>query len=62
MSSRAARHSSRLSAKLVGLPEVHALIGDASKAHRMLGWKAQTHAEDLARIMVDADLALLAQG
>ena len=25
--------------------EVHALIGDASKAHRMLGWKAQTHAD-----------------
>jgi GDPmannose 4,6-dehydratase len=40
--------------------EVHALVGDASKAHRMLGWKAQTHADDLARIMVDADLALLA--
>ena len=39
--------------------EVHALIGDASKAQRELGWKAQTHAEDLARIMVDADLALL---
>jgi GDPmannose 4,6-dehydratase len=39
--------------------EVHALIGDASKAHEVLGWKAQTHAEDLARIMVDADVALL---
>ncbi|WP_148573011.1 GDP-mannose 4,6-dehydratase [Nocardioides caldifontis] len=39
--------------------EVHALIGDASKAHRVLGWKAQTHAGDLARIMVDADVALL---
>ena len=36
--------------------EVHSLIGDASKAHRLLGWKAQTHARDLARIMVDADL------
>jgi GDPmannose 4,6-dehydratase len=41
--------------------EVHALIGDSSKAHRVLGWKAQTHADDLARIMVDADVALLAQ-
>jgi GDPmannose 4,6-dehydratase len=39
--------------------EVHSLIGDASKAHRLLGWKAQTHAADLARIMVDADVALL---
>jgi GDPmannose 4,6-dehydratase len=41
--------------------EVHALIGDSSKAHTILGWKAQTHAEDLARIMVDADIALLDQ-
>jgi len=39
--------------------EVHALIGDASKAHRVLGWKAQTHAQDLARIMVEADVAAL---
>lgn len=39
--------------------EVDALIGDPSKAERELGWKAQTHALDLAKIMVDADLALL---
>jgi GDPmannose 4,6-dehydratase len=39
--------------------EVHALIGDASKAHRLLGWKAQTHAADLARLMVDADVEAL---
>ncbi len=36
--------------------EVDALIGDASKAHKGLGWKAQTHALELARIMVDADI------
>jgi GDPmannose 4,6-dehydratase len=42
--------------------EVHSLIGDASKASQMLGWKAQTHAADLARIMVDADLEVLTQG
>ncbi len=36
--------------------EVDALIGDASKAHRDLGWKAHTTALDLARLMVDADL------
>ncbi len=36
--------------------EAHALIGDPSKALRLLDWKAQTHARDLARIMVDADL------
>ena len=39
--------------------EVHSLIGDSSKAHRLLGWKAQTHATDLARIMVDADVEML---
>jgi GDPmannose 4,6-dehydratase len=36
--------------------EVDALIGDASKARRELGWVAKTHASELARIMVDADL------
>jgi GDPmannose 4,6-dehydratase len=41
--------------------EVHALVGDASKAHRLLGWKAQTHADDVARLMVDADRALLSR-
>ena len=35
--------------------EVDALIGDASKAHRELGWKAHVTALDLARLMVDAD-------
>jgi GDPmannose 4,6-dehydratase len=35
--------------------EVDALIGDASRAERLLGWKAQTTALDLARLMVDAD-------
>lgn len=39
--------------------EVDALIGDAGKAHRALGWKAQTHTPELARIMVDADIAAL---
>jgi GDPmannose 4,6-dehydratase len=36
--------------------EVDALIGDASKAHRELGWKATTMPEHLAHIMVDAEL------
>ena len=35
--------------------EVPALIGNAEKAHDVLGWKAQTRALDLARLMVDAD-------
>jgi len=36
--------------------EVDYLVGDASKAQRVLGWKPTTTFEDLARLMVDADL------
>ena len=36
--------------------EVDALIGDASKAEKELGWKAKTYWKDLAELMVDADL------
>ena len=36
--------------------EVDALIGDPSKAKKELGWVAQTKWEDLAKLMVDADL------
>lgn len=37
--------------------EVDALIGDASKAERILGWKAETYWKELAEIMVTSDLA-----
>lgn len=36
--------------------EVNALVGDASKAERELGWKASTTWVDLAKLMVDHDL------
>jgi GDPmannose 4,6-dehydratase len=36
--------------------EVDALIGDSSKAREVLGWEAQTKADRLAEVMVDADL------
>lgn len=39
--------------------EVDALVGDARKAERVLEWKAQVDARELARIMVDADVAAL---
>jgi len=39
--------------------EVDALVGDAGKAARELGWKASVHAEELARLMVDADIEAL---
>jgi GDPmannose 4,6-dehydratase len=39
--------------------EVEALVGDASKARRVLGWEPRTSFEELIALMVDADLALL---
>jgi GDPmannose 4,6-dehydratase len=39
--------------------EIEHLIGDASKAHRLLGWQPQTTFEQLIRMMVDADYKLL---
>jgi GDPmannose 4,6-dehydratase len=39
--------------------EVEHLVGDASKAHRELGWEPEVSFEQLIRMMVDADLALL---
>ncbi len=39
--------------------EVDALLGDAAKAGRELGWKAGTSMGEVARIMVDADVAAL---
>ncbi len=35
--------------------EVDSLVGDASKAEALLGWKPQVYMHDLARLMVDAD-------
>jgi GDPmannose 4,6-dehydratase len=39
--------------------EVDILHGDASKAHKKLGWKPKTDFEQLVKIMVDADVRLL---
>jgi GDPmannose 4,6-dehydratase len=39
--------------------EVDALIGDASKARRLLGWRAETMGQDLVHVMVDADVQSL---
>ena len=41
--------------------EVDALIGDPSKARELLDWKAQTDVGALAKLMVDADIAALAE-
>jgi len=34
-------------------------VGDATKAKTVLGWEAHTRTPELARLMVDADLAAL---
>jgi GDPmannose 4,6-dehydratase len=49
----------RFEEKYLRATEVDALIGDASKAERHLGWKAEIHWKELARIMVLADIDLL---
>ena len=36
--------------------EVDALVGDPTKAEKVLGWKAKTHWKELAKLMVDADI------
>ena len=42
--------------------EVDLLIGDAAKATAAFGWRPETSFEELVRLMVDADLALLQGG
>jgi len=39
--------------------EVELLIGDPSKARRLLGWEPKTTFSELVKIMVDADVAEL---
>ncbi len=39
--------------------EVDILVGDASKAKRVLGWEPRTKFTELARLMVDADMKML---
>jgi GDPmannose 4,6-dehydratase len=42
--------------------DVEHLVGDASKARDKLGWEPRTSFEELVRLMVDADVELLARG
>ena len=39
--------------------EVDILLGDASKAHRKLGWRPKTGFDELVKLMVEADIRLL---
>ncbi len=42
--------------------EVDELIGDASKARDVLGWKPTVGFDELVTMMVDADIAALKAG
>ena len=42
--------------------DIHAMVGDAGKAKRALGWSAGTSLEALIAMMVDADLARVDKG
>ena len=46
-------------ARYIRPTEVDALIGDPSKAQKVLGWKAKTHWKELAKLMVNADLEFI---
>jgi GDPmannose 4,6-dehydratase len=49
----------RLDDRYLRPTEVDSLVGDASKAHQDFGWKASVHPPELARIMVDHDIAAI---
>ena len=49
----------KFDAKFLRPTEVDELIGDASKAKERLGWEATVLPPELAKIMVDADIARL---
>jgi GDPmannose 4,6-dehydratase len=51
----------RLDPKFLRPAEVDQLIGDASKAHKTLGWKPDVAFQRLVQMMVDADLARLSR-
>ena len=49
----------KISKKLFRPAEVDFLIGDASKAKRVLGWKPTVSFKELVKMMVESDIALL---
>jgi GDPmannose 4,6-dehydratase len=52
----------RIDPRFLRPAEVEHLVGDASKAREKLGWEPRTSFEEMVRLMVDADLELLARG
>jgi GDPmannose 4,6-dehydratase len=56
------REHVRIDQTLLRPAEVDHLIGDASKARRVLGWEPTVEFESLVRMMVDADIGRLRAG
>jgi len=52
-------HRVELDPAMIRPAEVDQLVGDGSKAKRILGWEPQTSFETMIRLMVDADRKLL---
>jgi GDPmannose 4,6-dehydratase len=52
----------RIDPRFLRPAEVEHLIGDHSKAKEKLGWEPRTSFDELVRLMVDADIELLAKG
>ena len=52
----------RVNPKFFRPAEVDLLVGDASKAKRVLGWEPKISYEELVRRMVEGDMKLLAEG
>jgi GDPmannose 4,6-dehydratase len=47
----------RVDPQLFRPAEVDALVGDATRAHRELGWQPRIHFDELVREMMQADLS-----
>lgn len=56
------REMVRVNPKFFRPAEVDLLVGDASKAKRVLGWEPRVSYEELVRRMVESDMKLLAEG
>jgi GDPmannose 4,6-dehydratase len=48
-------------AKYLRPTEVDSLLGDASKAKRVLGWQPKVKFKELVRLMVDSDMEATAR-
>ena len=49
----------KIDSKFIRPAEVDLLVGDSSKAHKILGWKPKVKFAELVKIMVDADMERL---